>query len=185
MHDVRIVRQAYTSRRMRELLQLLAAGTVQISRYYLYRMGIIAWEADMSRAYDLLVMGGGPGGTSAAITAARSGWRVLLVETGPFPRHKVCVEFVSTESLALLKWLFGGIATRLASAGPYLVGITPLPGWTHGSRPDQSVRGEHRSLRSRSRPLECRGECWRNRPSGNNVQGIRGEGPFRIATSAG
>src|SRR5258708_6806602 len=59
----------------------------------------------MTGAYDLIVIGGGPGGTSAAITAAREGWRVLLLERGRFPRHKVCGEFVSTESLDLLKWL--------------------------------------------------------------------------------
>ncbi|HKN35992.1 MAG TPA: NAD(P)/FAD-dependent oxidoreductase [Terriglobales bacterium] len=52
--------------------------------------------------YDLIVVGGGPGGTSAAITAARYGARVLLLEQGRFPRHKVCGEFVSAESLELL-----------------------------------------------------------------------------------
>jgi flavin-dependent dehydrogenase len=52
--------------------------------------------------YDLIVVGGGPAGTSAAITAARSGASVLLLERGRFPRHKVCGEFVSAESLALL-----------------------------------------------------------------------------------
>src|SRR5205807_8371381 len=53
-------------------------------------------------AYDLLVVGGGPGGTSAAITAARNGGRVLLLEQGRFPRHMVCGEFVSADSLELL-----------------------------------------------------------------------------------
>jgi flavin-dependent dehydrogenase len=52
--------------------------------------------------YDLIVIGGGPAGTSAAITAARGGASVLLLERGRFPRHKVCGEFVSAESLALL-----------------------------------------------------------------------------------
>ncbi len=52
--------------------------------------------------YHLAVVGGGPGGCSAAITAARSGARVLLLERGRFPRHKVCGEFVSAESLGLL-----------------------------------------------------------------------------------
>src|SRR5208282_1841384 len=52
--------------------------------------------------YDLIVIGGGPAGTSAAITCARSGARVLLLERGRFPRHKVCGEFVSAESLELL-----------------------------------------------------------------------------------
>jgi flavin-dependent dehydrogenase len=52
--------------------------------------------------HDLIVIGGGPAGTSAAITCARSGARVLLLERGRFPRQKVCGEFVSAESLALL-----------------------------------------------------------------------------------
>jgi menaquinone-9 beta-reductase len=52
--------------------------------------------------YDLIVIGGGPAGTSAAISAARSGAKVLLLERGRFPRHKVCGEFVSPESLELL-----------------------------------------------------------------------------------
>src|ERR1700736_6567005 len=52
--------------------------------------------------YDLIIIGGGPAGASAAISAARSGARVLLLERGRFPRHKVCGEFVSAESLGLL-----------------------------------------------------------------------------------
>jgi len=52
--------------------------------------------------YDLIVIGGGPAGAAAAIGAARSGARVLLLERGRFPRHKVCGEFVSAESLDLL-----------------------------------------------------------------------------------
>jgi len=52
--------------------------------------------------FDLAVIGGGPAGTSAAITAARSGARVLLLEAIEFPRHKVCGEFISAESLGVL-----------------------------------------------------------------------------------
>lgn len=59
-------------------------------------------------AYDLIVIGGGPAGTAAAITAARYGARVLLLERGRFPRHKVCGEFVSAESLQLLAALLDG-----------------------------------------------------------------------------
>jgi flavin-dependent dehydrogenase len=53
--------------------------------------------------YDLIVIGGGPAGTCAATSAARQGASVLLLERGRFPRHKVCGEFVSAESLSLLK----------------------------------------------------------------------------------
>ena len=38
------VRQAYSPAELRELLQPLVAGPVQISRPYLYRVGIIAWK---------------------------------------------------------------------------------------------------------------------------------------------
>jgi menaquinone-9 beta-reductase len=67
----------------------------------------------MTQPYDLIVIGGGPAGTSAAITAARQRWRVLLLERSRFPRHKVCGEFVSAESLELLKWLLGDAHHRL------------------------------------------------------------------------
>jgi menaquinone-9 beta-reductase len=53
--------------------------------------------------HDLVIIGGGPAGTSAAISAARLGASVLLLERARFPRHKVCGEFVSAESLSLLK----------------------------------------------------------------------------------
>ena len=49
------------------------------------------------------MIGGGPAGTSAAITAARFGARVVLFEAGEFPRQKVCGEFVSAESLDILR----------------------------------------------------------------------------------
>jgi flavin-dependent dehydrogenase len=56
--------------------------------------------------YDLVVIGGGPAGCAATITARRSGRSVLLLEQGCFPRHKVCGEFVSGEATSLLQTLF-------------------------------------------------------------------------------
>ena len=58
--------------------------------------------------YELIVLGGGPAGAAAAITAARLGARVLLLERGHFPRHKVCGEFISPEALDLLASLLAG-----------------------------------------------------------------------------
>ena len=52
--------------------------------------------------YDLIVIGAGPAGSACAITAARAGAKVLLLEKDHFPRQKVCGEFVSPESLGLL-----------------------------------------------------------------------------------
>jgi flavin-dependent dehydrogenase len=52
--------------------------------------------------YDLIVVGGGPAGSACAITAARAGAKVLLLEKDHNPRQKVCGEFISPESLGLL-----------------------------------------------------------------------------------
>ena len=62
----------------------------------------------MTAPYDICVAGGGPAGTSAAITAARAGCRVLLLERGTYPRHKVCGEFLSPEGAAALGGLLSG-----------------------------------------------------------------------------
>lgn len=54
-------------------------------------------------SFDLAIIGGGPAGTSAAISAAQSGASVALFDSSDFPRQKVCGEFVSAESLELLR----------------------------------------------------------------------------------
>jgi len=43
-----------------------------------------------SRSWDLVVIGGGPAGAAAAITAARRGIRTLIVDRSEHPRPKVC-----------------------------------------------------------------------------------------------
>ena len=65
--------------------------------------------------YDVLIVGGGPAGTSAAIRLARSGARVLLLEKERFPRHKLCGEFVSPECAAQFVEL--GVADEMLAAG--------------------------------------------------------------------
>jgi flavin-dependent dehydrogenase len=77
-------------------------------------------EAGERLNFDLIVIGGGPGGCSAAISAARPGANVLLLERGSFPRHKVCGEFVSAESLGLLRDLLSPAHQRLISDAPLI-----------------------------------------------------------------
>ena len=81
----------------------------------------------MSAVLDLIVIGGGPAGASAAIAAARLGFKTALLEAGRFPRHKVCGEFVSGEALSLLDELLGRnqflpTSPRLSVARVYIDG---------------------------------------------------------------
>jgi len=50
----------------------------------------ISRASQLPAAVDALVVGGGPAGAMAAITAARAGLRVLLVDRVAHPREKVC-----------------------------------------------------------------------------------------------
>jgi len=84
---------------------------------------------EVSGRFDLIIIGGGPAGSAAAITATKAGARVLLLEKGRFPRQKVCGEFVSAESLDLLQNLLAQEhshvvknAPRIASARIFLDG---------------------------------------------------------------
>jgi flavin-dependent dehydrogenase len=72
----------------------------------------------MRAAFDAVIVGAGPAGSTAAILLARAGWRVALVERQAFPRRKVCGECVAASNLPLLALL--GLGPALASAGPEL-----------------------------------------------------------------
>ena len=71
----------------------------------------------MTNRHDALVIGGGPGGATAALLLARAGWSVALLERKTFPRRKVCGEYLSATSLPLLDRLGVGAAFR-SLAGP-------------------------------------------------------------------
>lgn len=51
---------------------------------------------------DLLVIGGGPAGSAAAITAARAGLSVTLFEKGSYGRDKVCGDGLTPRAIAAL-----------------------------------------------------------------------------------
>jgi menaquinone-9 beta-reductase len=71
----------------------------------------------MQENCDAIVVGGGPSGATAAALLAQAGWRVAIVEKVPFPRRKVCGEFISETTWPLLRDL-GVAGPLLKIAGP-------------------------------------------------------------------
>jgi menaquinone-9 beta-reductase len=66
--------------------------------------------------YDVIIAGGGPAGSSAAIHLAARGVRVLLAEQKKFPRPKLCGEFISPECTSHFERL--GLAEQMRGASP-------------------------------------------------------------------
>lgn len=71
----------------------------------------------MSENPDAVIVGGGPAGATAGLLLARAGWSVVVIEKKPFPRRKVCGEYLSATTLPLLDRLGMGEEFR-ALAGP-------------------------------------------------------------------
>jgi flavin-dependent dehydrogenase len=137
--------------------------------------------------FDLAVIGGGPAGTSAAITAARFGASVVIFEASEFPRHKVCGEFVSAESLDVLRDLVRLVpgAERLFQDAP-VIDRTRL--FLEGRVIQARVNPPALSIpryamdsdlwqAARQAGVEARSSC--------EVTAIHGDGPFRLDTVAG
>jgi flavin-dependent dehydrogenase len=140
-----------------------------------------------ANAYDLVVAGGGPAGASAAITAARLGARVLLLERGRFPRQKVCGEFVSPEALGLLESLLGGnsageallrSAPRIARARVFVSGrCLEFPLAAPGASISRFDFDAALWQAAEAAGVEVR--------QGVTVEGMGQNGVFQVATSAG
>jgi len=63
--------------------------------------------------YDLVIVGGGPSGSSAARQAGKLGLHVLLLEAKPFPRYKPCGGALSERALSYLDFeLSPGVIER-------------------------------------------------------------------------
>ncbi len=74
---------------------------------------------------SVVIAGGGPAGSATALTLARAGIDVTIVERAAFPRRKVCGEYLNSGAVAALDALGLGEAIR-AIAKP-LRGIRLVP----------------------------------------------------------
>ena len=62
---------------------------------------------------DVCILGGGPGGSAAALQLARHGVRTTLVEKAVFPRDKVCGDALSGKVMRTLERLDPALAERV------------------------------------------------------------------------
>lgn len=70
---------------------------------------------------DVIVVGAGPAGSSAARVLAKSGWNVLVIEKEKMPRHKHCAGVISNRTYDLLAEQ--GIDCSIAIEQEYYGGI--------------------------------------------------------------
>jgi flavin-dependent dehydrogenase len=61
--------------------------------------------ASPDTSYDVIIIGGGLAGLTAAIILSKAEKKVLVIEKGTYPSHKVCGEYVSNEILPFLQSL--------------------------------------------------------------------------------
>jgi flavin-dependent dehydrogenase len=59
----------------------------------------------MNQSFEIIIVGGGLAGLTAAIHLAKSGKKVALFEKEHYPKHKVCGEYISNEVKSYFNWL--------------------------------------------------------------------------------
>jgi menaquinone-9 beta-reductase len=88
---------------------------------------------------DVVVVGGGPAGSAAAVFLRQRGHDVVLIDEARFPRDKICGESVSPGSRRLLAEL--GVAEAVRDLAP-----RPLLGMTLTAPDGTSFRGDYRDV---------------------------------------
>ncbi len=73
-------------------------------------------------AYDVVVVGAGPGGSAAATLIAEAGFKVVVLDRAAFPRAKPCAEYLSPESGRILDRL--GVLADVRARAEHLAGMT-------------------------------------------------------------
>ena len=76
----------------------------------------------MTNQYDVLIVGGGPAGASAAFTLRQAGKRVLILEKERLPRYKTCGGAVSRRVLEQFPFSFDPVIQANVHAISYALG---------------------------------------------------------------
>jgi len=68
------------------------------------------------KSYDIIIVGGGPAGASAALFLEKMGYHIVLLDQARFPRDKICGEFISPAADAILSEL--GVLDAIEALNP-------------------------------------------------------------------
>ncbi|GFM33429.1 NAD(P)/FAD-dependent oxidoreductase [Desulfovibrio subterraneus] len=71
----------------------------------------------MRSEYDVVVVGGGPAGATAALAVARRGCSVLVIEASDLPREKLCGGLLSRKTVRIVNRLHGTTDEDLVRLG--------------------------------------------------------------------
>ncbi len=86
---------------------------------------------DRDVVYDVLIVGGGLAGLTAALHLSKFDIKVLLLEQNQYPNHKVCGEYISNEVIAYLKWL---------GLDPFSIGAVEITEFEISAQSGQTLR---------------------------------------------
>lgn len=70
-----------------------------------------------SKKYQVIIVGAGPGGCSAALFLAKEGYSVLLLDRAAFPRDKICGDGITQPSLWMLDRM--GVLEKMEKQNPF------------------------------------------------------------------
>jgi geranylgeranyl reductase family protein len=93
----------------------------------------------MTETHDVVVVGAGPAGSTAAQVLAQRGLSVLLLDKAAFPRDKLCAGLLTWKAVDVLERVFGETAEGLLATGVF---NAALPGYRIRFRERTIAAGE-------------------------------------------